>query len=1661
MDALDTSTNKAPSPTSSITSQRKLEWDSLADVGYANESDRKTSSSLSTLERLALKQQYSNNDTKLDSILEPPTAHSTPLDENEAKSSKKGVGKKSTKIYKKDVDYLEVNMPHSSENNPPQSINVNLTKHIFFNVEKDGAVTVENVHKDVSVLTEKINVKSAVSPRDRMDKEMQTSLTKSKDTSAPKPVQITPQKVPVLVSLNTLRRLSRRKKLRMARRKMKSQKIDKENIPVQEKSAEQLSEAESFEYMPGHMYNQNQLTANERSGNTTGNKSSLESSGLLTTDSSKASKYSFTKDLEKSIDILHTALQRGGDDMNLRKQLIKQVCERLLKTKYKDDESSSAFLSGLSLSSKKLDLGNLTTTSTSDNSGEKFKRPKKSILRNDNFNSGAIASTSQSAPNLPTATNSEKLVCSNLMKNQTTSNTDSDMSHKEKSSSDNVPKTSSQELYQRYLDALKREEAYKRHLRDKEMFLKQKLVCSDSAIKSPTRPDPKLNNRLKDLIKDLTRNNYDDGSGDASKLEGGPNSSHGYDRYLSNRSQRSHSVFTLSSGGNSDQNKKQNLKKQLQSDLKDLSKPGTSNEHYSCRSHHSPKFKTCVVDSSVQVSIKPPCDDTSCEYKNISTRGKEAAFSPRQVEKGDSPRSLAKIVADDATEDIKYVCLCNNKTIQDVPDNFLIFKCSRLSKGSQEDTSSNASCRIRNVSPRKNKDSPNLPTTVIQCSNKNTRKNSPETICEMKTTTKSSQTNFVLKMLRRRSSDRSPISSCCDSKKCSNKDYDCCNKKHVNSIVYEATRCLQTEISINPRIPEPSLSDINFVTDCANLVGEHCRDVSKPSSSDVFSSHTHNKETPCYSGSSKSSGTSKEMGEHLEDSDNAFANKGKTFKVKEKVFQESKIDHSEKFTIPIQGTNMTLMVSIGSNERKNKPDDMIGQCVGTERTKVTEQCTSLAEECSKSVQYDIGLPSCAKTDYNSNNVGILKDQLNNPYFVNTCLTTQDHISNTYPKTNPVNERKTFRRANTDTDNIEKCAPLVSSDDADNPPGNKCKADDKNKTCSFGIKEHCTDKFNENIKSNQCEIHPIALTASVEKETQCSKPNSTKCSCGCAGNIENCNKNCDERKKSLPTDNSKCLCGCSGDKDHCNEKCNERKKRLSPKCSCGCYGTIDKCNKICDERKKSLTTKNVKKLESLICSCGCGGDKEKCNNNCDERKTSGSNQCSCGCLGDKENCDKNCDERKKCLNKEKVLTSPRCSCGCGGSVKNCKTNCDVRVKSLSTQCSCGCFGDKNKCSKNCEELKKSYVKEIATQKGSSSSSSSRTPTDSSNGLNKSTTPDTKNQNDCSVPSTSKNLCEGDSEKSSEKCKISENDIDKETDPILEMIQNITKKYSKKDIEKNTRKKCFKEIMTVLNYLLETEDNTDPTDDQCITSEKSATFSEKPQKISPCLPKKTEKPPSQKSKTQPCITESSDCPQSTDMPGTSSDSATCKVLNKIKKECEKYHQKRCKIHSGKKCDISSSTSANCDHCRRVHHCSCRTHKCKGHKKCEKTQKKAIAYNLILQTSESISEETVYDDQMRRLQNFVVKVPSQRKQCGNVPFKEMCAKIESRMPPCSPCEPKPCRSRSMPNESEISSMEEFLKKSQACCTVREYLEQNRPDFIAKSSQRQNCLRIVSDSR
>ncbi|XP_063833038.1 uncharacterized protein LOC135082200 isoform X1 [Ostrinia nubilalis] len=1457
---LDTSMNKPHSPTSSITSQRKLEWDSLADVGYGNESGTKTSaSSLSTLERLALKQQYSNNDTKNNDDLGAPTAHSTPVDINENKSkSKKGGMRKTTKIYKKDVDVVEVSVPQGSEISPSQPINVNLTKHISFNMERDGGISLDNIKKDLNV-TPETAPRTGENSEIKMDKEIQTTLTKTRQQSSPRAdqaPQVCYQKVPVLISLNTLKKKFRKKKLKVARRKLRSKKkptADKENIP-QEKSMEQVSAAESFEYMPGHVYNQNQMNQEQprSNNNATGNKSSLESSGAVTTtESSKDSKHSFTKDLEKSIDLLKVALRKSNDDAELKNKLVKEVVQRLLKSRYRDDESTTDFLSGLSFSSKKLGLGEShTTTSTSDSNNIDINpksRPRKSILRLDKFNANVLASTSQSAPNLPSVSNSEKPIVPNPLK--PTTPTESDVSSGKRSSDTAFAKTSSEELYQKYLEALRREQAYKKHLKDKENFLKQKLVCSDTAFKVP-HTDVHVNNKLKDLIKDLTRNNYDDGSGDASKLEGGSNSNYDVQNHSSIRKHRSHSVFTLSSG-NSDDNRKANLKKQLQNEMKEA-KAGHSRDdhHHQCCCTRQFAFPKAAVDSSVQVNIKNNSNEGSAEKQRQPVQKVadcECCGSNRI-----SPRNVAHVVSDDAG-DIKFVCLCNKKAPQqEMPDNMLIYKCSRLTtRGVQlENATSKTSntvgvqCMGDSLSKPNKPDDASQPSTSKERDNayeqqykKFSRSSSSENIPEIDKMSKTSQTNLAIKMLQRKSSVRSFTSS----SSAGPKSY---NSTDMNKIlVHEATRSIQTEISINPRIADPSLTDINIVndTDCVKLINERFRETSKKNSeTDIMHPRNDNDKVDTISNESpriQHKCVCAEEAKSNHDSPRSCCSNKVDKEIQSDiepnniVVQPNVMPHSEatdNFTIPIQGTNMTLMVKIGSQSSKpqneNKCDDFTTQCVGTDKKDTNEKETNLREECSKGVQSQT-------TDIFSSMTNEMRQSPRD------CIFEQP----------PVEQKK------------------------------------------YPTKEEIMDAFNKRCLVNSC-LDGNTVRYTYPRNVQINPKQFLRSN----------------------TDSGRFVSG-----------------------TCVQTDSIDKMDAV---------TQQDPPLEEIL----------KCKTDSEEAK---SKSCS----------DKSCSSK-------------------AGS---------------------------------CNE-----------QKGSASESQSR-----------------------------KSSSEGDK------------------DPILDIIKNITKRYSKKDIDRSKKKKCFKEIVTVLNYLLDTDDGTDiehlkisdTSSARDTDSDKTKKPKEKPACTNICdkktSPKKVDKAIqlSPKPRANKESAESSEIQATTDFPGTSSDSATCKVLNKIKRECEKYHQKRCKSHMGKKCDPSSSTSVNCDQCKKVHHCYCRAHRChKSKSSGEKMKKKCVAYNLIIQTSDSmISEETVMDKNSKPLQNIVVKVPSRKRNMEKVPFNEVCSKIEKNMPRCSPRgDSRTHRSRSLPNDSEISSVDEFAKRN-CGYTVRDYLEKNRPDFVEKTSNRQQCLKIISEKR
>lgn len=1797
--------NKPFSPTSSITSQRKLEWDSLADVGYANESDKKTcASSLSTLERLALHQQYSNRDSKQDSNIGPPTAHSTPFDEDDNKPKVKK-GSKTTKIYRRDVDCVEVNVPHSSEMNP-QAINVNLTKHISFNVEKDGAVKVDDVLKGFTVRPESVSVQTEMTPQIRMDKEIQTTLCKSREKSSssvdlPKSAQLHTQGIPVLINLNTLKRRTKKKKLKSIRRKLRSTKKvedDKENFPVQEKSGEQVSEAESFEYMPGHMYNQNQMNQDQLPPtNTAGNKSSLESSGILTTDSSKGSKHSFSKDLEKSINLLKVAMKKRYNDAELKQNLIKEVVQRLLQSTYRDDETTTDFLSGLSYNSKKLGLREEnTTTSTSDatNSAEKIKlqRPKKSILRVHKFNPSVIASTSQSAPNLPSVTNSEKLVTTNLTKPLLTSNTESDISSKEKNSSDTAfVKTSSEEFYQKYIQALKREESYKKHLRDKEIFLKQKLVCSDTAFNMPVHLDTKSQTKLKELMKDLTRNNYDDGSGDASKLEGGSNSN--LDLRYVGRKQRSHSVFTLSSGNSSGQNKKSNLKK---ADCK----TGHSKDdyHYCCCPYHSTttphtvNTKTGVTDSAVQVNIK------NVHVRQITEEQQGICITK-------SPRTITRVVSDNTTGDLKYVCMCNNDDVNAnlASDNLLIYKCSRLANSGIQ--------------------SQEIPASSCVC-NKHA------------TTSKCSQTSLAKKLLK---SNRALSAICmnCNSNMISDICHSCSNKQTDEcKYVHEATRCLQTEISINPRIADPSLCDIKIMSDvdCAEFVSEQYRQVSKSSiESDVKGYPPKN-----YSRAGSA---------HSQESSQSCCNKGLNNKTNKLIYKETRSDIEQtqgnmgssiapqntvkdNFTIPIQGTNMALTVSIGSNtiEIPMGEVNVDGQeAVKTDAVDTKECATSRREECSKAIPFQNLVVSSreAKKEGDSNFVNTIfaregyfyepkqeevpdrspalsvhsndseiddlekcvgvRNELLDDFFATQkqivmAGTIRDTFNNnTYPKVQS-NEPKILRRALTDTGNIQtgldkikeqiesqdsfqsaayhiqktmdeqqsrKVKPLVfldndkakfekrsSTEAASLTEGSKTDKTDRKKPktlslCS-GTDSHPTEsrsvatsdykpksslrsntddgKYNTvdtgmvtrtnnpitlhyseidtkkpNVsipQANTSKLHntkPFELSlTSRTVDTKSENSSEDKATCSKSKPLVHSEIDTDLMDKETNLENpdipaikmptKKCDCGCS-DSDcggDCNLKdCNENKTSHSSLSDEGsntkmnANKPIPRSSTDSDRLEKISTeeTESQKKDALKICACGCSESdcQEKCNaldskKHILVRSSTDSNE--------SDNISKSTHKKT-----ERLMDS--------------RTDADIKKTKLS-KCDCGCAYS-SKCMGKCKPAVKSR-RAIQTDYVAFASQQTQ-------------------KHDTPIFPQKDMRGNG----SSSELKTSSDEQPKNTgtskDLIMEMIQDITKRYSKGDIEKNQRKKCFKEIMTILNYLLDTDDSTDPevvkTSECCTTddenSKKHKGISEvcgnkKPQEKEMKTVSSSTAPDSdlercrkkefvnkgvqlEPVKTKSCRavnTESSDPPHSTDMPCTSSDSATCKVLNKIRKECEKYHQKRCcksHQHSGKKCEASSTTSLSCDQCRRTHYCSCRTHKCKSHKsKCMEKKKKSVAYNLIIQTSDSmISEEATYENYCRPLQSIVVKVPPKRK-VENVPFREMVNKIEKRQGCCSPrYESRSHRSRSLPNESGLSSNDEC--RGNKVYTVRDYLERNRPDFVEQTSHRQNCMKIINERR
>lgn len=1857
---------------------------------------------------------------------------------NEPKVKK---GSKTTKIYRRDIDLVEVNLPECSNLNSGQSINVNLTKHISFSMEKDGGLSVEDIKKDLSVIPEKVPVKTDVVSQ-VIDKEIQTSLMKEKEKSSslvevPKAGEIYGQGIPVLINLNAFRRRNRRKKVTTARKKPRRQKrfeANKENLPVQEKSGEPVSEAESFEYMPGHIYNQNQINRDEtRPHQSAGNKSSLESSGVVTTDSSKESKKSFTKDLEKSINLLKGALKKRYNDSNLKKQLIKEVVQRLLKANYRDEDSTTEFLSGLSFSSKKVGLTEYPTTSTSDanNTAEEVKssKPRKSILRSDKFNTSAVASTSQSAPNLASVSTREPII-SNIAKTLLTSNTESDTSSKEK--------TSSEELYQKYLDALRKEEAYKKHLRDKEMFLKQKRVRSDATFNFPSRLDVKSQNRIQNLMKDLTRNNYDDGSGDASKLEGGPNSGVSV-RYPMGIKQRSHSVFTLSSGNSGSQRKAYTKKGEgKESPRKYESAPAGSSRKEGVDSFNPPSLKFC--ECSTQANLKKD----KLKYRDapgkVVNEGVETTMHTRRF-----PQFLL-----DPNGEIKYVCVCNDvmEDISKVPDNFKIYKCSRLDTKCIESQDIHTPMEVK----QSQHDVP------ASCTHTNHTKQKSIAGKDCGIFSKCSQTNLEYE------DDSSKGNRCTEV-----------------YWVHEGVRCIQTEISIDPKIPEACLSDITMINDkdCAQLIYEQYRQKSKLSvnteTSKTVSSENSNALVTVSSGT-----CARRVGLELY----RPATDCKQGNLQQVEFKDNVLigDLNKKLTVTV-GTNADLIMT---------PVQIASQAILTDQVKTKDNITSVIEECSKGNQYQ--KPSDA------NPVLTMPSQ---NYVVNTLFTRElvKPIG-----TEPI--KKPFLRSNTDSNvlnRVEKRNELINEIlGITNVAG-----DGQTQSHHLGYYTYpIVEDRNLNVKpfvvnSDKFELHytpdcdhatyhgVIEMKGTSEKcydcqDSNCSgtctkgaifrnKPN--RCSDRDLGKCNNLNKytytdaitdvnNCQSYKssncKGTSGENSVCKkqsqvsysdarCGTSDGNSLEKRKCDNPETEIT----CGLYDTECKKPKgtlrfACGENDCRSDTfaaspkKNVR-IESCLPKVNATM-MEKCvypkTTDCKQSFDDTAKCMKKEILARKEltsETERSVITMKKNLNSRTIekenthyraannktkdtgratspigrATSPICRAtspiGRSTSPVSRSTSPIIRATSPTGRVTSPtgratspigtatspigrgaspinratspvrreCSPRKSPIPVRRESNKKNDVTENL-QKGKVSGSScysegmpkrkcacSRTAkcggycaktakcmisrpkliqagkgdhveTDSGKSDRSSKILSEEKKSSCCCPTSSECMgtCRSDAEcvvdintklnaesaidnpQEDERTLLSrstsKNNSDDSEAPsssknlIKEMIQDLTRRYSKKSIHKSEKRKCFKEIMTLLNYLLDTEEESTDVDiaraiesgvSETATSKQTREYSTyedntKTQNISECTKTSSRKvnysnsssPNTQRSpspqlsgsdsrgrptgrsisrrqdspspdhpdsrasrrngpsrNTSPALstsplrsrcpnsdvahkssseekkelacrkkstgqddvsksgqkgtsfsnrrhrnesdsekvacaclnncgdkncycekkksvkdigvqldsmkryrdwcTESSDAPISTDLP--SSDSATCKVLNKIKKECERYQQRRCKSHHAKRCEISSSTSLSCEQCKRAYHCQWKQHRCKSCKKSEK--KKNIGYNLFIQTSDSIiSEETMFQNPCRPLmKNIILKVPRNKILGEKVPFQEITCNIHKQQQ--SPRGDGKTRSKSAPNDP----------------TVRDYLEQNRPDFIQQCVTRQKCLKMISESR
>ncbi|XP_077295494.1 uncharacterized protein LOC143917786 [Arctopsyche grandis] len=372
--------NKTVSPPSSVTS-RKLEWDSLADIGYANVDQIKIArgNPLSTIERMALETHHKSDLTvdfegddafkssvhvKFRSTLGTPDAQSTPL-----------IGPVIAKCSNRNTKKMkEFASPYKSVkpkvNLRKRSVSKYKRKHTKFNLKRNISINVDvNTKDSQSESNSNSNVEQKEGDANQNPLSIVERLSKSIQTSASSQnSEISPI---ISGSATSLKNTERDEEIQTPSFNLQQETQTSSSLSHQENcdivamistmednnansDESLLSKAQSFEFMPGHVYYEKYSPNDDKppSPKTTveSNPQSARKSVDLSEQTS-AGKYDFKlstyppkKQNVSNVDAVNELVHLRHTDPVLKKRLAKKILQLLDKTDVSSN-SNSDFIS--------------------------------------------------------------------------------------------------------------------------------------------------------------------------------------------------------------------------------------------------------------------------------------------------------------------------------------------------------------------------------------------------------------------------------------------------------------------------------------------------------------------------------------------------------------------------------------------------------------------------------------------------------------------------------------------------------------------------------------------------------------------------------------------------------------------------------------------------------------------------------------------------------------------------------------------------------------------------------------------------------------------------------------------------------------------------------------------------------------------------------------------------------------------------------------------------------------------------------------------------------------------------------------------------------------------------------------------------------------------